>query len=99
MVTITKGSTLMVCHKESASISGKMGHAIKETLNKDSEMGTDLGILTKIIYRMDRDIKDITQWIKSVGMASIIGIMDGFIRGISIMISEMDMDNFLINRN
>lgn len=98
MVTITKGSTLMVCHKESASISGKMGHAIKETLNKDSEMGTDLGILTKI-NRMDRDIKDITQWIKSVGMASIIGIMDGFIRGISIMISEMDMDNFLINRN
>lgn len=97
MGIITRGNMLMAYLKDLANIYGRMEASIKEILSKDLEVAMEFGVFPK--PRIANDIKVITVWIKNQDTEYINGKMDGHIKEILIMITEMDMESFTTEVN
>lgn len=76
------------------SIFGRIKAIIKETLNRDSEVGSATG--AKLQIKAVKIIKATMQWIRSQGMENMSGTMDGSTKVSLRMIFAMAMGNFLM---
>lgn len=82
--------------KDMVSIFGMIRAIIKETLNKVLEMVMVFG---DMVANPLKNTKDITAWIKNQDMEYMNGKMVGYIKEISIMILEMDLESYMTKIN
>lgn len=87
----------MAYPKDLVNISGVMEVFIKGISSKASEVDMVCGMPT-IISSTVKAIKVIMKWIRNQVMGFINGKMDGFIKEILRMTTEMDSDNFLMKK-
>lgn len=90
MVINTKDNSLMDYLKVMENIPGLMAHCIKEISSKEPEMDMGFGEVAK---DQIKTIKDIICLIKSMGMVSMTGQTDMFIKVFGWMIYVMEKEN------